>query len=61
VILDDAFTGTETITVAASNVIVADLTIQRAHTHPIHVITPQSGASDTLNTLIYNVHIIDPG
>jgi hypothetical protein len=25
------------------------------------VVTPQSGASDTLKTLIYNVHIIDPG
>jgi hypothetical protein len=61
VILDDAYTGTETITIAASNVTVADLTIQRAHTHPIHVVTPLSDDSDTLNALIYNVHIIDPG
>jgi hypothetical protein len=61
VVLDDDYAGTETITIAASNVTVADLTIQRAHTHPIHVVTSPSGASDTLNALIYNVHIIDPG
>ena len=36
---------------------IADLTIQRAGTHPIHVTT---GSGDTLNTLIYNVHLIDP-
>ena len=59
VILDDNWSASETITVAASNVTVADLTIQRAGTHPIHVVSTDSG--DTLNTLIYNVHIIDPG
>jgi hypothetical protein len=61
VILDDAYTGSETITIAASNVTVADLTIEHAKTHPIHVVTPLSDDGDTLNTLIYNVHIIDPG
>ncbi len=58
VILDGNYQGTEIVTVAASNVTIADLTIQKAYTHPIHVTT--SGNSDTLNTLIYNVHIIDP-
>jgi hypothetical protein len=59
VILDDAYAGSETITIAASNVTVADLTIKHARTHPIHVVT--SGTDDTLDALIYNVHIIDPG
>ena len=59
VILDDNYSGAEIITIAASNVTVADMTIMRAHTHPIHVVSTTDG--HTLNTLIYNVHIIDPG
>ena len=59
VILDDDYSGSEIITVAASNVTIADLTIKRAGTHPIHVVSTDDG--DTLHTLIYNVHIIDPG
>lgn len=59
VILDDNYNGSEIITIAASNVTIADLTIKRAGTHPIHVVSTDNG--DTLNTLIYNVHIIDPG
>jgi hypothetical protein len=59
VILDDDYSGSEIITVAASNVTIADLTLKRAGTHPIHVVSTDSG--DTLKTLIYNVHIIDPG
>lgn len=59
VILDDNYSGSETVTVAASNVTIADLTIMRARTHPIHVVSTDS--SDTLNTLVYNVRIIDPG
>ena len=59
VILDDNYQSTEIVTILASNVTIADLTIKRAGTHPIHVTSSDSG--DTLNTLIYNVHIIDPG
>ncbi len=59
VILDDNYGGTETITIAASDVTIADLTLKRAGTHPIHVVSTDNGS--TLNTLIYNVHIIDPG
>lgn len=59
VILDDNYSRTEIITIAASNVTIADLTIKRAGTHPIHVVSTNGG--DTLNALIYNVHIIDPG
>jgi hypothetical protein len=58
VILDGEYTTTEVITVAASDVTIADLTIRRAYTHPIHVVSTDSG--DTLNTLIYNVHLVDP-
>jgi hypothetical protein len=59
VILDDNYFGSEIITVAASGVTVADLTIMRAGTHPIHVTS--SDAGETVNTVIYNVHIVDPG
>jgi hypothetical protein len=59
VVLDDAYSGSEIITVAASDVTIADLTIKRAGTHPIHVVSSDSG--DTRGTLIYNVHIVDPG
>jgi hypothetical protein len=59
VIIDGNYQTTEMVTVAASNVTIADLTLQRASTHPIHVVSTDNG--DTNNTLIYNVHIIDPG
>jgi hypothetical protein len=58
VVLDGGYVTTEIITVAASGVTIADLTITRAYTHPIHVVSTDAG--DTLDTLIYNVHIIDP-
>jgi hypothetical protein len=57
VVLDGNYQTTEIITVAASNVTVADLTLRQAYTHPIHVVTD---GSDTVGTLIYNVHIVDP-
>lgn len=59
VILDDDWRASETITIAGSNVTIADISIRRARTHPIHVVSTNSG--DTNNTLVYNVHIIDPG
>jgi hypothetical protein len=59
VILDDNYAGSEIVTIAATNVTVADLTIERAGTHPIHVVSTDAG--DTLNSLIYNVHVLDPG
>ncbi len=59
VVLDGNYDTTEIIQVVASNVTVADVTLREAYYHPIHVMT--SDAGDTLNTLIYNVHIIDPG
>lgn len=58
VIIDGGYQTTEIVTVAASDIIIADLTLTRAYTHPIHVVSTDAG--DTLNTLIYNVHIVDP-
>jgi hypothetical protein len=59
VILDGNYQTTEIIQIAASNVTIADLTLREAYYHPIHVVSTES--SYTNNTLIYNVHIIDPG
>ncbi|MBN1581225.1 MAG: right-handed parallel beta-helix repeat-containing protein [Anaerolineae bacterium] len=58
VVLDGNYLTTEIVQVVASNVTIADLTLREAYYHPIHVMTD---GSDTLNTIIYNVHIIDPG
>jgi hypothetical protein len=59
VILDGNYQTTEIVTVTASDVTIADLSLRRAFTHPIHVTTTES--ADTLNTMIYNVRIVDPG
>jgi hypothetical protein len=40
-------------------VTIADVTLREAYYHPIHVMS--GDAAHTLNTLIYNVHIVDPG
>ncbi len=59
VIINGSYSTYEIIQVYASDATIADLTLQEAIHHPIHVVT--SNGNDTLNTLIYNVHIIDPG
>ncbi len=59
VIIDGNYQSTEIITIAAGNVTIADITLKRARTHAIHVIS--TDGDDTIDTLIYNVHIIDPG
>jgi parallel beta-helix repeat protein len=59
VILDGNYQTTEIVQVVASNVTVADLTLREAYYHPIHVMSTDSANTD--NTLIYNVHIVDPG
>ncbi len=59
VILDGNYLTTEIIQIVASNVTIADLTLREAYDHPIHIVsTPDA---DTTGTLIYNVHIVDPG
>lgn len=59
VVLDGNYTTSEIITVAASDITIADITIQRARTHAIHVVSTDQG--DTLNTRIHNVRVVDPG
>ncbi|MBN2002700.1 MAG: hypothetical protein JXA21_05030 [Anaerolineae bacterium] len=59
VVLDGNYDTTEIIQVVASNITIADITLREAYNHPIHVTSTET--ADTLNTLIYNVHIIDPG
>lgn len=59
VVLDGNYLTTEIVQIVASDVTLADLTLREAYDHPIHVMSQSTG--DTLNTLIYNVHIVDPG
>jgi hypothetical protein len=59
VILEGGYVTGELVSITASQVTVADLTLRRAYYHPIHVTGGASG--DTVGTRIYNVHIVDPG
>jgi hypothetical protein len=59
VVLDGNYVTTEIIQIVASNVTIADLTLREAYDHPIHVMS--SSTADTVGTLIYNVHVVDPG
>lgn len=59
VILDGNYQTTEIFQIVASDVTIADLTLREAYYHPIHV--SSTDGADTLNTRIYNVHILDPG
>jgi len=59
VVLDGDYVTTEIVQIVASDVTVADLTLREAYYHPIHVMS--AGGSHTLNTLIYNVRVVDPG
>jgi hypothetical protein len=59
VVLDGGYSLGEIALVSASDITIAEITLQRAYYHPIHV----TGRSDANieNTLIYNVKVIDPG
>ena len=57
VTLNGNYQSTEIITVAASDVTVADLTIREAYTHAIHVVATAEDSAQRAR--IYNVHIID--
>jgi hypothetical protein len=59
VVLDGNYQTTEIIQIVASNVTVADVTLREAYNHPLHIMS--GDAAHMLNTLIYNVHIVDPG
>ena len=58
VVLDGNYITTEIVQVVASNVTIADLTLRAAYHHPVHVMP---SATATNGTLVYNVHIVDPG
>ncbi len=58
VVLDGAYQTREIVTVAASDVTLADISLHQAFTHAVHVVS--TDGADTDNTLIYNVHIVDP-
>ncbi len=58
VILDGEYQTNELISIYASDIVIADLTLMRAYDHPIHI----SGLGAAVSgILIHNVHIIDPG
>jgi hypothetical protein len=59
VVLDGNYLTTEIVQVVASSVTIADLTLREAYDHPIHVMPSESAATN--GTLVYNVHVIDPG
>ncbi|MCG6926122.1 MAG: hypothetical protein LJF30_12505 [Acidobacteria bacterium] len=59
VILDGNYATSEIIQITASSVTIADITLREAYDHPIHVMSTSSAPTD--GTLIYNVHIMDPG
>ena len=58
VVLDGGYLTDELISILASDAVIADLTLQRAFTHPIHISGPGVPIS---GVLIHNVHILDPG
>jgi len=58
VVLDGAYGTNELISISASNVVIADLTLARAYDHPIHISGPGTPIE---NIVIHNVHIVDPG
>jgi hypothetical protein len=59
VVLDGNYVTPEIVQITASDVTVADITLREAYDHPIHVMSTSTAATD--GTLIYNVHVVDPG
>ena len=58
VILDGAYGTSEIISISASDVTIADLTVMRAYAHPIHI-SGQPG-NPISGILIHNLRIVDP-
>lgn len=59
VVLDGAYGTNELISIYASNVVIADLTLMRAYDHPIHI--SGSAGQPISGITIHNVRITDPG
>ena len=58
VVIDGGYASGELINIYASLTTIADITLQKAYTHPIHVFGMLG--TDVQETLIYNVRIFDP-
>lgn len=62
VVLDGGYQSTQMITVRASNVTIADMTLRRPYTHAVHVSgVPDGETGDVDNVWLHNLHIQDPG
>ena len=59
VVIDGEYVTQEIVTVSASNVTIADLTIERAIYHPVHVLGGPN--ADTTGTRLTNLRIVDGG
>jgi len=59
VILDGRYQSPEIVSIVASSVTIADLTVARAFDHPVHISPP--GGSTISAIRIYNVRVMDPG
>jgi hypothetical protein len=59
VILDGRYQSRAIVSIAASSVTIADVTVARAFNHPVHI-TPPPGSSIS-GIRIYNVRVVDPG
>ena len=58
VVLDGNYQTNELVSIYASNVTIADLTVKRAYHHPIHISGSQG--SPITGTVIHNVRVVDP-
>lgn len=59
VVLDGAYGTNELISIRASNIVIADLTLTRAYDHPIHI--SGSPGEPIVGSIMHNLRIIDPG
>ncbi len=59
VILDANYGTSELVSIYASNVTIADLTLMRAYDHPIHI--SGSAGNPISGILVHNLRIVDPG
>lgn len=58
VVLDGNYQTSELVSIQASNVTIADLTLREAYDHPVHV---SGNAAPITGTLLHNLHVVDPG
>lgn len=58
VVLDGNYQTNELISIQATNVTVADLTLREAYDHPVHV---SGNPNPITGTLLHNLRVVDPG